>query len=190
MSCAGDKLRVCGATLAAGAPAEALVAARTALLHLHLNGTHRCACCNPKPCAYLSQLERGTFANLYHSPIACLLRAPCCPHSTPCRAWSSSHDTGNPPTSSCAAQRLFQAHCATRCKHMLGSDQRRMWQSACCHAPGLDAQPRRVHAAGRSAARRRHRPSHAGGHPAAPAGYSYHVLCLPGRVVGFMRAHW
>ena len=39
---AGDKLRVCGAELAAGAPAEALVAAHTALLQLRFNGTHRC----------------------------------------------------------------------------------------------------------------------------------------------------
>lgn len=39
---AGDKLRVCGAELVAGAPAEALAASRTALMRLHLNGTHRC----------------------------------------------------------------------------------------------------------------------------------------------------
>ncbi|KAK9824814.1 hypothetical protein WJX81_000970 [Elliptochloris bilobata] len=37
----GAKLRICGAELVAGAPAEALVAARTALLRLHVNGTHR-----------------------------------------------------------------------------------------------------------------------------------------------------
>ena len=145
-------------------------------------GAHA-AILNPVPtCPSLSAAQ----LQIYHSPIACLLRAPCCPHSTACRAWSSSHDTGNPPILSCTAQCLFQAHCATHCKYMLGSDQGRMWQSACCHAPGLDAQPRRVRAAGRSTARRRHRPSHAGGHPAAPAGYSYHVLCLPRRVVGFM----
>ena len=34
---------MCGAVLVAGAPTEALVAARTALLQLHFNGTHRCS---------------------------------------------------------------------------------------------------------------------------------------------------
>ena len=41
---AGMKVRVCGAELAAGQPADVLEAARSSLLRLRYNGTHRSVC--------------------------------------------------------------------------------------------------------------------------------------------------
>ena len=40
--CPGTALRISGARLGAGAPQEALEAAKTAVLQLHANGVHRC----------------------------------------------------------------------------------------------------------------------------------------------------